>query len=210
MSSNEPASAQVVKGKPRQKLGRISEDLVHGQVVIVAARWILVVTGLLFALWNPGGLGELRIQLLVIFLLAGANFYLHAQLLMRHPVIDQMVYAASIGDLAVITIIIIGGGGFDSGVYIFYFPAILAFSVAFPTNMTAFFVGGTMSVYGLISLVTPVVDEQVLASRLLMLAAVAVCGNLYWRIEDRQRRAAAEARQELMAQIHQRQTASQA
>ena len=210
MSSNEPASAQVVKGKPRQKLGRISEDLVHGQVVIVAARWILVVTGLLFALWNPGGLGELRIQLLVIFLLAGANFYLHAQLLMRHPVIDQMVYAASIGDLAVITIIIIGGGGFDSGVYIFYFPAILAFSVAFPTNMTAFFVGGTMSVYGLISLVTPVVDEQVLASRLLMLAAVAVCGNLYWRIEARRRRAAVEAQQELMALIRQRQVAPQA
>ena len=34
----------------------------HGQRVLVVARWILVVSGLLLALLNPMVLGELKIQ----------------------------------------------------------------------------------------------------------------------------------------------------
>ena len=57
-----------------------SEDLMHGQRVLVVARWILVVSGLLLALLNPMVLGELKIQVGLILVLAVANFFLHVQL----------------------------------------------------------------------------------------------------------------------------------
>ena len=56
-----------------------TDDLSHGQVVIVAARWILVLAGIFLALWNPAAMGELRIQIVLILALAVGNFYLHAR-----------------------------------------------------------------------------------------------------------------------------------
>ena len=35
-------------------------ELAHGEGVIIAARWILVVAGLLLALWNPPGSSSCR------------------------------------------------------------------------------------------------------------------------------------------------------
>jgi hypothetical protein len=63
-----------------------SDDLAHGQVVIVAARWILVGSGILLALWSPGSLAELRLQIAVLLVLAAGNFYLHTRVLMGQPV----------------------------------------------------------------------------------------------------------------------------
>ena len=187
------------------------EDMAHGQIVIVTFRWILVLAGLVLTFWNPGPINELRMQLLVILLLAVGNFYLHAQLLMRRPAIDMVVYAASLADLTVITLLLIVGGGFTSSLYIFYFPAILVFSVAFPTVMTYLYAGAITALYSLIGIFSAGATEgdvQILLTRLLMFAAVAFCGNLYWRIEGKRRRAAVEAQQELRAQIRQRGAAS--
>ncbi len=169
-----------------------SEDLAYGQIVIATARWILVLTGLLLALWNPIAIAQLRIQILVILLLAVANFYLHAQLLKRRPMLEIVAYGAAAADVAVISTLVASQGTFDSGLFIFYFPAILAFSVAFPTAMTALFATGTVGTYALIGLADIGIAEaqseiQVLLTRLLMLAAVAVCGNLYWHVEARRR-----------------------
>jgi hypothetical protein len=124
----------------------------YGQSVIVTARWILVVSAFILALWNPGPMGELRIQVLFILLLAVANFYLQAQILMKKPASSSVVYFASAADLAVISIMIILGGGFESNIYVFYFPALLALSVAFSPGATLLFAGGAASFYAFISL----------------------------------------------------------
>jgi hypothetical protein len=210
MSQANQTSRPAKQVNKSRKVRGASRDLVHGQIVIVTARWILVLTGLLLTMWNPGPIGELRIQIMVILLLAIANFYLQAQLLMRRPALDQVVYAASAADLTVITILIMNGGGFDSGLYIFYFPAILAFSIAFPTIYTWLYAASTMAIYALISLFTldvGVSDLQIILARLLMIAAVAFCGNLYWRIEKGRREEAVAAQTELMTQMRTRQTA---
>ena len=176
-------------------------DLSFGQIVIIAARWILVAAGLLIALWGPVSAGELKVQVTVLLILAVANFYLHAQLLTRRPVLDMVAYGASAADIAIITLLVIAQGGFKSGLYIFYFPAILAFSVAFPTAMTATFAGGAVALYASIAVFSLGLDLtdgsnlQHLVTRLLMLAGVAVCGNMYWRIERKRRREAAQAGQ---------------
>ena len=176
-----------------------SDDLVHGQAVIVTARWVLVLVGFFLLLVNPdpAALGLLQFQIMVLLMLAVANFYLWAQVLMRRPTLDVVVYGASLADLAVITAIIISEGGFEAGAYVFYFPALLAISVAFPTAMLHFFTGGAITAYASIGLMTATTtaDWQVLVVRLLMLASVAVCGNLYWRIERGRRQAAVEAAQ---------------
>ncbi len=183
-----------------------SEDLAHGQVVIVTTRWILILAGLLLSFWNPDPdkINQLRVTVVVILALAVANFYLHAQLLMRRPAMDPIVYAASAADLAVISLLVIVQGGFSSNLFIFYYLAFLAFSVAFSTSMTIIYAGSAMVLYWLISLSAAMASEsdlQVLIARLIMLAAVAICGNLYWRIEGDRRRAAVETREELTAQI---------
>src|SRR5439155_24984893 len=141
--------------------------------------------------------------------LAVANFFLHAQLLMRRPVPDVVVYAASAADIAVITTLILSQHGFASDLYIFYFVALLAFAVAFPTRETAIFAGITSAIYaaiGVVSVDTTYAFEQgtvddnllTLVARVLMLAAAAFCGNLYWRQErDRRLVSAVEAAADL-------------
>jgi hypothetical protein len=179
-------------------------------MVIIAARWMLVGAGLLLALWNPEALtnpdamGDLRIQVTLILGLAVANFFLHAQVLMRKPVLAPVAYAASAADIAVISLVVVVNGGFDADPFVFYFPAVLALSVAFRTKVAFTFAGAAIAIYGLISLGTTTSDDgAVLITRMLMIAAVAVCGNVYWRTERDRRLVGAKTREELRAQVRQ-------
>lgn len=184
-----------------------TEDLAHGQEIIVAARWILILSGLLFILWNPGPVSEVRIQIAVILILAAINFYLQAQILAHRPTLDTAVYAASVADIAVISLIIMTADGFASGTYIFYFPAILGIAVVFPMATAAAYVVAVISIYASLSLASvsfAAADLQVLITRLLMFAAVAVCGALYREIEANRRRDAVEAQRAPRAQIRER------
>jgi hypothetical protein len=163
-------------------------DLASGQVVIVAARWILVTAGLVLALWNPAAIGPLRLQVLVLLLIAVANFFLHSQLLRKRGMVSDTAYLASAADLGVISLLVATQGGFDSNLFVFYFPAMLALSVAFRPKLTALYGGATVAAYALICLQSVGRDlnsdhVQTIFVRTLMLAAVAVCGALYQRIE---------------------------
>lgn len=180
-------------------------DLAHGQVVIVAARWVLVGAGLALALWNPDAIGPLRLQVLALLLIAVANFFLHAQLLRKRGAIDKVGYLASGADLAVISLLLASQGGFDSNLFVFYFPAMLALSVAFQPHLTAVYVGTTMGLYALICFESLGLElnsdhVQTIIVRLLMLAGIAVCGALYQRVE-RERRAGERMPGELLDEL---------
>ena len=161
------------------------DDLARGQSVVVAARWLLALAGLVVALWNPGPIGELRLQIGAILFVAVANFYLHAQLLRRQPAVDAVAYAASAADLAVIGLLVISQGGFNSELYVFYFPAVLAISVAFCTRVSAVFALAAAGSYAVIALPGAIVagSPDLLLLRLIGMLAVAYCGNVYWRRE---------------------------
>jgi hypothetical protein len=159
----------------------VPTELVSGQMVIVFARWLLVFIGLLVALWNPDPLPQLRVQIGVVLLVAIANFVMHAQLLRRRPTIQAVAYAASVGDLLVISLLVLSQGGFSSNLFVFYFPAVLAIAVAFPT----------LQAIGLSSLAVVLATTvgargahggEELLLRALAIAAVAVIGNAYWRL----------------------------
>jgi hypothetical protein len=180
------------------------EDLAYGQAVLVWARWILIGTGLLLSFWAPEDLTMLQVQLAAIIALAFGNFYLHVQLLRGHPALDAVVYAASLGDICVVTALVLVQGGYASPVFIFYFAAIVGISVAFPTFMTAGYTAVVVGVYGIICLATAPGDEHpAVFTRLLMIAAVAVCGNLFARHEAQRRADAIRIHHELLDEIEQ-------
>ena len=87
--------------------------------------------------------------------------------------------------------------------YIFYMPAILAFSLSFPTLMTLGFAGGAVVVYGAIGIFGARTegDLQTVVVRMLMIAAVAACANVYWRIERKRRRVDEDVRERLRVQL---------
>ena len=182
--------------------GTNDEDLAHGQIVIIAARWILVVAGLILVLWNPGSMVDLQVSVPLILAMGVANFFLHSQLLMRGPLRPTVVYAASLADIAVISTIIIVLGSFPSNVYVFYLPALLAMSVTFKTRVVAAYSTVTTATYGLIALGTGGSDEpEVIVTQLTMMVATVVCGNLYWRMEGSRRQVAAETEETFLRQI---------
>lgn len=168
------------------------QDLAAGQPAIVAVRWMMIISGLVLAIWNVSDLAELRLMVIVIFLLAITNFYLQAQLLTKKPVITQVVYAASAVDLLLITLLVAAQGGYDSSIYVYYLPAIAAFSVAFPRWLTGVYVLFLMMAYWIIASVSGDGQQMIIIIRLLMIAAVAFCGSLYLSIERTRREEASK------------------
>jgi hypothetical protein len=179
-----------------------TEDLAYGQSVLVWARWILIGTGLLLSFWSPKELLMLQVQLAAIIALAFGNFYLHVQLLRGHPALDNVVYGASLGDICVVTALVIVQTGFPSPVFIFYVAAIVGISVAFPTPLTAAYTTLVVGVYGVICLATATPDDYpAVFTRLLTIAAVAVCGNLFARHEAQRRADAIRVHHELLDEV---------
>ncbi len=209
----EPAPAPPAPAAPRKAAAKglssftgevRSEDLAHGQTVLVWARWILIGTGLLLSFWSPKDLTMLQVQLAAIIALAFGNFYLHVQLLRGHAALDGVVYAASLADIAVVTALVLVQGGYPSPVFVFYFAAVVGISVAFPTWLTAGYTAIAVGVYGIICLATaPAEDYPAVFTRLLMIAAVALCGNLFARSESNRRANAIRIHNELLDEIEQ-------
>jgi hypothetical protein len=188
----------------------MKEDLAFGQYLVVTARWILVAAGFILTVWVTGqDTPQVRQQVVYSFVvlaaLAFGNFLLNMQLLKKRPTLDVVAYAASAADLVVITILIAVQGGFSSNVYVFYFPALLAISVAFPRPAAVVYTAAAMFAYWSVCL--PLVaasDQQTMVTRLVMLAAVAFCGQLYFQIESDRRRDAQRANEAVTATLGQR------
>ena len=175
--------------------------LVEGQMVIIIARFILIVASLILIMVDARSTKAVspmvtRVEIMTVLLLAVSNFYLVSQVLTKRKTHDIVLYGVSLADLLVITLAVMMQGGFASGTYIFYFPAMLMFALAFPALELYLFLGGTICIYAMISMVSmsfmentaPVTDGlETLFIRLLMLAAIAVCGNYFAQIERNRR-----------------------
>lgn len=190
----------------RHEPDQTSDDLAHGQIVIVTARWILVVLGLLLSLYRATDLFALQVSIGVILTLAVANFFLTARILRRLPVQPELVYAASAADILLISIIIAIGSGYESNVFVYYFPAVLAFALVFPPVVTASFAAGTVLLYAAISAsVWPgIADSQIMMARLLSLVTVAVVAFVSWRREGQHRRSLQSAATNGMGSVRSR------
>jgi hypothetical protein len=175
-----------------------TETLARGQIVILTARWILITTALFLTLVNPPAMNILRFQIGGILALALANFYLCAQVLLKRRTLEIVTYGASAADIAIITLLLVANGGVESGIYVFYFPALLAMSVAFPLAMMTLFTGGTLFLYTWVYVLTVywshgAFDWQALLFRWLAFTAMAVIGYKFSEIERRKQARASVA-----------------
>jgi len=200
-----PPSAKTATKGLSSFVGNVrSEDLVFGQTVLVWGRWILIGTGLVLSFWTPRDLLTLQVQLAAIVALAFGNFYLHVQLLRGQAAVDKVVYAASLADICVVTALVLVQGGYGSPVFIFYFAAVVGISVAFPTVLTAGYTLLVIGIYGVVCLATAASgDYPAVFTRLLMIGAIAVCGNLFARNESHRRAEAIRIHQELLDETEQ-------
>jgi len=179
-----------------------ADDLAGGQIVIVIARWLLVLAGLGLTLWHPmeSDLDRVRITILVLLALAVSNFYLHARSLIGRAVRAPLLYAASAADIAVITLIVWTKGGMSGAPFVFYFPALIAFALVFQGRITAAFDVCLVALYGVVALPGALTGAglQVFALRLIALAAVAVVSSCFLQVERNRREDA--GRRELASQ----------
>ncbi len=191
----EEPDAQVFPERIDEVDDVISEDVKHGLPVIIYARWLLVIAGFGLALWNPQGLISLEVTVVLVLGMAVGNFFLHVETARNKPIKKVIVYAASVADITAITVVIAMSGAFPSSVYVFYMPALLALSVTFRTRDTFIYTAAAIGAYAGVSAGLIVAQDVVtnvpttMLAHVLVLAAVPVCGNVYWRLErDRRTR----------------------
>lgn len=178
---------------PTQPPANPADNVASGQIIIVFARWLLVLTGLVIALWSPNDsdFNATRLSLFILLALAAGNFFIHAQILLRRRPRTSLVYGASIADIVVITLIVGFFGGLGSPVFAFYFPALLALALVLPFHIVQAYLFSIMALYTFACLpqLQSESDGQVLVARLIAFAGVAVVAYLYQRIERDRRHA---------------------
>ena len=191
----------------------IRDDLRHGHIVIIWARWAIVVFAFLMRLYRPEDLTELVVSVLGLLTVALVNFTLHVQVMMKRPPKVGLVYLASAMDICLITLITGLQGGVHSNVFVYYFPAVLGFALVFPGKITVELTGGVLALYvGVCALASdPSLesgDEAMLFLRILALIGVALVGNRFRSVEAMRRNTTADGEQRLEEELR-RQTTPQ-
>ncbi len=175
-----------------------AEDIFFGQIVIIWARWFVIAAGVILALWLSTDATQLTISILLLTIIIGINFFVHGRYLMEKPINQTLLLTLSAIDLSMITaILLIGPGqsGLASYMFIFYYPLLAAFAFVFPPNFTIIYTAATLMVYALVCFIVDLgiirssSDMEVLAMRLITMAAMGGLGAYYWRSQRARREA---------------------
>jgi hypothetical protein len=162
------------------------DDLRQGHTVIIAARWMLVAAGLGFVLYRPKSPLDVTIGILSVLGLAIVNFWLHTRPLTNRPVEPFWAYLASAADVAVISGLMLMTGSVASKSYVFYYPAVLAYSLVFPLGVSASLSAAVLA-FVFATGVIDGMDERILVARLATLAVTAFIGWRYRVVEEKRR-----------------------
>ena len=178
-----------------------AEDLFFGQVVIIWARWFVILVAAMLTIWASQSTGELGRRTVLVVVLMAANFFLHGRYLLERPANRALVFALSLLDLVLITAIVLtwsGQVGLASELFVLYYPVLFAFALVFSPRATGSYALVALCAYVLACLVSGSVvvesDVKVLVMRAITLAATCGLGTYYWRIQRERRRAAAARR----------------
>ena len=180
-----------------------AEDVFFGQVVINWARWFIIAAGVVFVLLTADDTTKIVLGVLPLVGLMVMNFYLHGRRLAERPANRALITAASLIDLALITLVVVawpGANGLQSEFFIMYYPVVLAFAFVMPPKVTIGYTAIAMAVYtGACFLAGASGDDfkeveayETLVSRLITLGAMGALGTYYWRIQRDRRRTAAD------------------
>ena len=176
-----------------------AEDIFFGQAVIIWARWFVILTGAVLALWAANSISELTVAAMLIVALMAVNFFVHGRYMMEKPINRSLTAIVSLIDLIIITLIVLawrGQTGLDSPFFIFYYPVLAAFAFVFTPGLTLAYTALALVAYaganflGDQGFLFRMHDMELLITRLITLAAMGGLGTYYWRIQRERRRLA--------------------
>lgn len=185
---------------PRSLAQEAAEDVFFGQVVMIFARWFVILGGMILVLWSATTVQELSSTVPFVVALMAMNFFVHGRYLLERPANRTLLIALSFLDLAIITGIISiwkGQVGLRSEFFAFYYPVLAAFAFVFPPKLSLAFAATALGAYtAVVFLSDPAlayrpVDLEVFAVRLITMATMTALGTYYWRVQRNRRRAAA-------------------
>ena len=185
---------------PRSLAQEAAEDVFFGQVVMIFARWFVILGGVILMLWSATTVQELSSTVPFVVALMAMNFFVHGRYLLERPANRTLLIALSFLDLAIITGIISiwkGQVGLRSEFFVFYYPVLAAFAFVFPPKLSLAFAAAALGAYtAVVFLSDPAlayrpVDLEVFAVRLITMATMTFLGTYYWRVQRNRRRAAA-------------------
>jgi hypothetical protein len=159
------------------------DDLLHGHSVIIAARWILVAVGLTIVLYRPESVTDVTLGALGVLAIAIVNFWLHTRPLTNRPTEPAWAYFASAVDIGVISGLTLRHWNAPGSTYAFYYPAVVGYSLVFPSSVSAM-LSGAMLLFVCFTGLMEGLDIRILVARLLTLGATAFIGWRYRRVEE--------------------------
>jgi hypothetical protein len=168
-----------------------AEDIYFGQVVIIWARWFVILAAAILALWSSNDTGDLARRAFMVIGLMGVNFFLHGRSLMEKPANRTLLIATSAIDLALIGSMVAfwGDHGVRNQLYVLYYPVIFAFALVFASRVTAVYATIAIASYAVLCLIADPglagsgEDAKAFAMRVITMAATAALGTYYWRIQ---------------------------
>ena len=177
-----------------------AEDIFFGQVVIIWARWFVILAATIAVLWSADDVGELTTAILLLVPMIVINFFVHGRYMMEKPANHLLLIALSVVDVIIITLIILfweEPRGFESQFYIYYYPVLLAFAFVFPVRISALYTILTVALYvGACLIVNAsfldnMTDVEGMLIRIITMLAVGGLATYYWRVQRKRRREAA-------------------
>ena len=185
---------------PRNLAQEAAEDIFFGQLVIIYARWFVIVAMVVLALWSANTIDQLVVAVLFIVPLMVINFFVHGRYLMEKPANKMLLTILSVVDIMVITLPILfwpGAKGIESQFYIFYDPLVLAFAFVSVARNSIVYTIFTLALYGVVcfffsGFAFNSLWLERLTIRVLTIGAMGVLGAYYWRIQRNRLRQATE------------------
>jgi len=188
----------------------IEDDLRYGLIVVIWARWSIVIFAFILRLYRATEIALLVTTIVGLLVIALINFTLHLRILAKRSIKPTWVYLASITDICLISLITALEGGLHTHIFLYYVPAVLGYALVFRGVATAWLTAAVIVLYTAICSVgsSPPLefngDESILFFRLLSLAGVAVVGNRYRFVEGQRRAKAVETRRTLQDELKRR------
>jgi hypothetical protein len=176
----------------RNSAQETAEDIFFGQLVIIYARWFVIIAMVILALWSTSSVNQLVGAVVFIVPLMVINFFVHGRYLMERPVNKMLLTILSAVDILVVTLLILfwpAARGLQSQFYIFYYPFILAFAFVSMARNSIIYTIFTLVLYAAACFIysSSAALESIwlerLTIRLITMAAMGLLGAYYWRIQ---------------------------
>ncbi|HZA23019.1 MAG TPA: hypothetical protein VFA32_10525 [Dehalococcoidia bacterium] len=177
----------------------ICDDYRPTVAIAVMIRWVLLLTW--FVLNNyrvENDLSHLALNLMGVGL-AALNGYMTWRIMAHRPITWRHALFLSLMDLVMITAGLFLAGGMQNDFYVFYYPALLGFSLMFPRRASFTAAGVVAALYIIMALTIPPTldlgqeDEKKLAVRIANMLGIVAAGALINGWERRRRREAVAA-----------------